>query len=144
MLRRETGWRRCARKERWDSSHSRRPTTLLSHTWLLGALCPQDMPSSEDETERRKRAVAHLRSMVAQQPSAVRIPAPKADAAAAAAAAAGNGAAPAGAGAGAVAAGGGTDAGQYLQRVLPTLTSWEICELLDWGRVAANKAAFGW
>lgn len=36
------------------------------------------------------------------------------------------------------------EGGEYLQRALPSLTSWEIVELLDWGRVAANKTAFGW
>ncbi|GAB4822278.1 hypothetical protein N2152v2_009324 [Parachlorella kessleri] len=102
---------------------------------LLGYL--QVEPDSEQATAKRRQAVAALRSMVQQHP-----PPPAPAAAAAAAASGGNGAAAPAAAAAAAAAG--EPAGLYLQRALPSLTSWEVCELLDWQGVAANKAAFGW
>lgn len=77
----------------------------------------QEAPSSEQALARRRQAVGHLRSMVSA-------PLP-------AEAAGENGAPP-------------PAPGEYLRRAVPLLTSTETCDLLDWERVAASKAAFGW
>lgn len=100
---------------------------------LLGYL--QAPPDSEHALAKRTQAVSSLKSMVQQPPSQAGVPAlpPPAGGGNGAAAPGGDGAQPqSGA------------AGQYLRRALPLLTSWEVCELLDWDRVATSKEGFGW